>query len=106
MDDELWDKFGLPKELMAGEAIAKESQEITISIIKKKFGKKYTVIGGLDPKDIDIKDLAKKLKTKFACGGTHKQTMVELQGDYLSRINDVLVGLGFNAESINIKAGK
>ena len=58
---------GLPKELGIWEDIAKEGQDITIKIVKKKFGKEYTIIDGLDGKRIDLKDLNKKLKSKFAC---------------------------------------
>ncbi|MFT4312030.1 MAG: stress response translation initiation inhibitor YciH [Candidatus Woesearchaeota archaeon] len=103
MDDELLDKFGLPKELNVGDMIAKQDQQITVSKIKKKFGKPYTVIEGIDGKDIDIKDIAKKLKAKFACGGTFKSNMIELQGDHVAKIKDALVVIGFDAQSIIIK---
>ena len=53
---------GLPKDLCVCESIAKESQKIEIMIEKRKFGKKYTVIKGVDSKEIDMKDLLKKLK--------------------------------------------
>jgi translation initiation factor 1 len=103
MDDNLLDKFGLSKDLMIDEAIAKEDQRITVSIIKKKFGKKYTVIEGIDAKQIDIKQVTKKLKAKFACGGTCKDKVIELQGDHLAKVKDVLVQLDFPAESIDLK---
>ncbi|NQU98367.1 stress response translation initiation inhibitor YciH [Candidatus Woesearchaeota archaeon] len=94
---------GLPKDLCVCETIAKESQKITAKIVKKKFGKKYTIIQGINENEIDLKDLAKKLKTKFACGGTAKDGIVELQGDHLKRIREELVSLGFAPETIEIK---
>lgn len=94
---------GLPKELGVFEDISKDSQSIKVYVIKKKFGKKYTIIEGLDSKNIESKDIAKKLKGKFACGGTSKGGKIELQGDYRSQIRKVLVGLGFNAENIVVK---
>lgn len=103
MDDELWDKFGLPKELNIGQSIAKEHQEITVALEKKKFGKKYTVISGIDEKDVDIKHVLKSLKAKFACGGTYKEKIIELQGDHVSRMKDVLVELDFPSEQIRVK---
>ncbi len=94
---------GLPKELVSFEDLAKESQKITIKIIKKKFGKKYTLIEGMNRNEIDLKDLAKKLKNKFACGGTAKEGYVELQGDHIKKIKEELVSLGFAPETIEVK---
>lgn len=94
---------GLPEDLCVCETIAKESQTITINIIKKKFGKKYTKINGLNQHEIDMKDLAKKLKNKFACGGTAKEGYIELQGDHLKQIREVLSTLGFAPETIEIR---
>lgn len=97
---------GLPKELGAFENLAKESQMITVSIIKKKFGKQYTVVEGINEHELDIKDLAKKLKAKFACGGTAKDGIIELQGNHAKDIRAELVKLGFAPDSIDIKPFK
>lgn len=97
---------GLPKELCVCETIAKESQSITAKLIKKKFGKKYTIIEGLNKNEIDIKDLTRKLKERFACGGTSKQGTVELQGDHLKNIREALIGLGFAPETIEVNLSK
>lgn len=94
---------GLPKELCVCESIAKESQTIIISLIKKKFGKKYTAIEGIDQKEIDLKDLTKKLKSKFACGGTMKKGIIELQGDHKLKVKEMLVNMGFPNETIRTK---
>ena len=100
---EICPKCGLPKELCVCEAIAKESQIIKVYVISKKFGKKYTVIEGIDSKEIDIKDLTKKLKTKFACGGTAKEGKIELQGDHKQRVKENLVQMGFLQETIDVR---
>lgn len=94
---------GLPKELCVCETIAKESQKIVIETEKKKFGKKYTIVSGIDEKEIDIKDLTKKLKNKFACGGTVKEGKIELQGDHTQKVKEELVKLGFAPETIDLK---
>jgi len=100
---EICPKCGLPKELCVCEAIAKESQIIKVYVIKKKFGKKYTIIEGIDSKEIDMKDLTKKLKTKFACGGTAKEGKIELQGDHKQKVRENLVQMGFSHETIDIR---
>lgn len=100
---EICPKCGLVKELCVCEAIAKESQLIKVFLERKKFRKFYTIIEGIDQKDIDIKDLAKKLKGKLACGGTAKEGKIELQGDHKNKIKEILVGMGFPPDSIEVK---
>lgn len=94
---------GLPKDLCVCEAIAREEQKITVSVVKRRFGKLTTLISGIDEKTIDIKEIAKKLKSKFACGGTAKDGVVELQGNHIEKIKEELKKLGFSADSIIIK---
>ncbi|MBS3112687.1 translation initiation factor [Candidatus Woesearchaeota archaeon] len=100
---EVCTQCGLPKELCVCETIAKESQSIKVYSIKKKFGKLYTVIEGIDEKDIDLKDMAKKLKAKLACGGTAKEGKIELQGNHGQRVKGILINLGFAKEMIEVR---
>lgn len=95
---------GLPLELSAWDNIAKEGQMIVVRIIKKKFGKQYTVVEGFNASELNMRDIAKKLKNRFACGGTSKKDMVELQGNHIKQIKDALVELGFAPETIEVKA--
>ncbi len=94
---------GLPKELCVCETIAQAEQQITVRVVKRRFGKLTTTVEGLDEKTIDLKDLAKKLKNKFACGGTAKNGVIELQGNHVEKIKEELVKLGFSADQIIIK---
>jgi translation initiation factor 1 len=100
---EICQTCGLPKELCVCEAIAKESQRIVVRTEKRKFGKVYTIIEGIDTKDIDIKETTKKLKSKFACGGTSKGGKIELQGNHKQKVKGALVQLGFTPETIDVK---
>ena len=100
---EICSKCGLVKELCVCETIAKESQLIKIFLERKKFRKFSTIIGGIDQKEIDIKDLAKKLKEQFACGGTVKEGNIELQGDHKNKIKDILIKMGFSPDTIEVK---
>ena len=94
---------GLPKELGAWDNIAKESQQITVKLEKRKFGKAYTIVTGLNQSEVSIKDLAKKLKNKLACGGTGKDGAVELQGNHIRVVREELVKLGFPLETIKVR---
>jgi len=94
---------GLPKELGTWETITKEDQTIKVYLERKKFKKFSTMIEGIDEKDISLKDLAKKLKEQFACGGTAKDGKIELQGDHKSKVKDFLVKMGFPPDTIEVK---
>ncbi len=93
---------GLPQELCVCELIAREQQKITVEMEKRKFGKKYTVVSGIS-KDANLEEIVKKLKSKFACGGTTKNGVIELQGDHKARMKSALIALGFPEASIEIK---
>ncbi len=94
---------GLPKELCVCESIAKESKKIIVSIVAKKFNKKYTVVEGIDEKEIDLDQLAKKLKATLACGGTIKDNRIELQGEHKQKVKQILIEAGFAPETIIVK---
>jgi len=93
---------GLPQDLCVCETIAREQQKITAKIEKRKFGKNYTIIRGIK-KEANIIEIVKKLKSKFACGGTVKNGQIELQGNHKPRIKQVLVDLGFPEETIEVE---
>lgn len=92
-------KCGLPKQACVCEEIAKSEQRITVSTVKRKFGKVITIVSGIG-KDVDMKEVARGLKEKLACGGTVKNNAIELQGDHKKKVKPVLVGLGFSESSI------
>lgn len=91
-------KCGLPIQACVCTEIAKTDQQIEVTTIKKKFGKISTLVAGL--KDVDIKDIAKKLKSKLACGGTVKNNVIELQGDHRNKVKLALIELGFDKSQI------
>lgn len=92
-------KCGLPRQACVCEQMVKSSQRIKVTTDKKRYGKIVTVISGFE-NDIDVKKIAKSLKNELACGGTHKDNVIELQGDHVKRIKPLLVGLGFEKDSI------
>ena len=100
---EICTKCGLPKELCVCETIAKESQKIIVKTAKKKFNKVSTIVEGIDEKEINLKELAKKLKGQFACGGTAKEGRIELQGDHKQKVKEILIESGFAQETIEIQ---
>lgn len=96
-------KCGLVKELCVCETIAKEDQRIQISVVKRKFGKLTTVVSGINAKDLDLKDVAKQIKSKLACGGTTKNGVIELQGDHRRKVKEELIKMGFENDTIDMQ---
>lgn len=92
---------GLPPELC--EQLEKEQQFIKIRLDRRKFGKEVTVIEGLVVSNTELKELASKLKSKLATGGTVKNGRIELQGDHRHRVKNILIKeLGYPPENIII----
>ena len=96
---EICPKCGLPTAACVCEQIAKGSQRIKVTTDRKRYGKIVTVVTGFD-QGVEIKQIAKDLKNKLACGGTSKDRIIELQGDHKSKIKPLLVEMGFDEEGI------
>jgi len=90
---------GLPEELCV--QISSEQQIVKIRVEKRKFGKEVTVIEGLDGDVYNLKEIASRLKSKLAVGGTVKDNHIELQGNQKARVKQILVEeLGIPPENI------
>jgi len=100
MSEEVCPKCGLPGELCVCEEIAKEDQTIKVYVESRAYGKPMTIVEGIDSKDISLDDLSTELKTKCACGGTVKNKRIELQGDHIDKVKDILINKGFSNQSI------
>ena len=90
---------GLPKNICVCGQIAKESQKITVTLERRRFNKFLTIVSGLDP--TIVKEIAKTLKNKLACGGTIDEGKVELQGNHRKEVKDILIKEGFKENSIH-----
>ncbi|MDM7274943.1 MAG: stress response translation initiation inhibitor YciH [Thermoprotei archaeon] len=91
---------GLPPEICA--SLGMEEQIIKIRLEKRRFGKEVTIIEGISERDFDLEELASKLKSKLAVGGTAKNGRIELQGDHRFKAKKILVDMGFPEENITV----
>ncbi|RLF12289.1 MAG: stress response translation initiation inhibitor YciH [Thermoprotei archaeon] len=94
---------GLPREICVCEAIAKEQQIIRVYVERRKWNRDVTVIEGISGKDLDLREIAGKLKTACACGGTAKNGRIELQGDHRNKVKEFLTELGFSPDNISVE---
>lgn len=90
-------RCGLPLEACICKELEKTKQKIKIEKVKRRFGKVVTTISGIEN---DVKNIAKKLKEEFACGGTVKNNVIELQGDHSKKVKEKLIALGFEEGNI------
>lgn len=78
-----------------------EATKIRVYTTKAKFKKLVTIVEGIDKKNIN--DATKGLKQALACGGTAKDGQIVLQGDHKKKMRDILVKMGYPAESIEME---
>jgi len=93
-------RCGLPEELCVCDEMTKEGQRIRVRGDKRRYGKMVTIVDGF--KDVDLVKIATELKRKLACGGTAKNDHIELQGDHLNKMRDILIEMGFADDMIDV----
>src|SRR5256712_14010478 len=91
---------GLPKDLCVCGTISMEQQTVKVRLEMRKWGKPATIVEGIDGKSVDLGDLATKLKTHCACGGTSKNNAINLPGDHREEVKKVYPEYGLPEASI------
>lgn len=61
-------------------------------------GKTVTVIGNIPLKDGELKEFAKKLKTRCGTGGSIKDSEILIQGDHRQVVLDEIIQQGYKAK--------
>lgn len=99
---------GLPDELQElMDDVEKSSTSVQIKVERRKYGKFWAVLSGLDLDNSKLKELVKTIKNKMACAGTIKGSNIEIllgRTDKHKEIIKILVTEGFNEESINVSS--
>lgn len=90
---------GLPEELNIEDDLERSEQQVSIRMDERRYGKAMTIVEGLDLSDSDVSDLASKLKSQLATGGTVDDGHIELQGNHTDRLPELLEDQGFNTET-------
>ena len=82
----------------AASRIPPEKQLAKLSVEKRKKGKIVTVIRGLAPEANDLGELLSRLKSDCGAGGTVKDDCLEIQGEHLDRVREILSGRGYRVK--------
>ncbi len=73
-------------------------QTARIRLEKRKRGKQVTVIQGLDPVGDHLKHVLTQLKNACGAGGTVQDEQVELQGNHVERVVQLMSEMGYKTK--------
>ena len=96
-----WQEFSSPESLQrpsgpSAEPTPKSQQLVRVQPTRGgRGGKTVTVIRGLELDGAGFKTLLKKLKSRIGSGGTAKDGVVELQGDQVDLVLELLSSEGY-----------
>ena len=75
------------EESAAGETLSKDKQRLRVKLdTKQRAGKIVTLVEGFTGTVEDLEALGKQLKTKCGAGGSAKDGLIIVQGDYKEKI--------------------
>ena len=81
----------------AGETLPKDKQKLRVKLdSKQRAGKVVTLVEGFIGPNDDLEALGKQLKTKCGTGGSAKDGLIIIQGDYKEKIIAWLKDWGYS----------
>lgn len=88
-----------PEILDEQDTLPPDKQRLRVSLdTKQRGGKVVTLISGFIGKTEDLETLGKTIKTKCGTGGAVKDGCILIQGDYKTKVTDLIKQLGYNVK--------
>jgi translation initiation factor 1 len=102
----VYSEFGNPITNPVNDATARpiqdlppNQQDLRVQASRKgRKGKTVTVITGFQAKPETLTALLKQLKTQCGAGGTVKDNEIEIQGDHVQKLVQLLIQMGYKAK--------
>ncbi len=83
--------------LEQNDTLPPQQQKLRLRIEKNgRGGKTVTIVSGFVGNEEDLKQLARLIKTRCGVGGSSKQGEIIIQGDFKSRIIEILKQEGYS----------
>ena len=77
-------------------------QKLIVTIDRRnRGGKQVTLVSGFVGTAEDLADLGRTLKVKCGVGGTAKDGLITIQGDFRDKVTALLKEMGYNAKRGN-----
>jgi len=84
------------------ETLTPTKQKLFVGIDRRqRAGKQVTLVSGFTGKNADLEALGKLLKNKCGAGGSVKEGVVLIQGDFRDKIVEWLRQMGYQAKRSN-----
>ncbi len=85
------------------ETLSPEKQNLLVyKDSKQRKGKTVTIVSGFIGKDEDMQELAKYLKSKCGAGGSAKDNLIIVQGNFIDKIFNALVEKNYKVKKSGI----
>ena len=75
--------------------LATDRQTARVLLEKRAKGKWVSVVRGIKPTESDLPALLTRLKNSCGAGGTVRDDAIEIQGDHLARLKELLAKDGY-----------
>jgi len=75
-------------------------QSLKVRLDRRKRGKLITVVSNFRCSDLQIQETLTELKSKCGAGGSIEEGNIELHGDHMRRVSELLIARGYRVQGV------